>query len=150
MGDCACLTCRHTWEFSSVLRGLAGPAFVLELLFLIQPDDSNRLLCHGIVRVLLHDLENLCRTGGHTIAAAIAFVRIDGDEIIPGAVTVSIVSQHDLFPVSLFKRCGESVAPLTLPSPARGEGFFIPLPRREGLGEGDLRPISIRPTELAR
>jgi len=28
--------------------------------------------------------------------------------------------------------------PLTLPSPARGEGFLIPLPRREGLGEGDL------------
>ncbi len=29
---------------------------------------------------------------------------------------------------------------LTLPSPARGEGFLIPLPRREGLGEGDLNP----------
>jgi hypothetical protein len=27
--------------------------------------------------------------------------------------------------------------PLTLPSPARGEGFLIPLPRREGLGEGE-------------
>ena len=30
--------------------------------------------------------------------------------------------------------------PLTLPSPARGEGFLIPLPRREGLGEGDVNP----------
>jgi hypothetical protein len=28
--------------------------------------------------------------------------------------------------------------PLTLPSSARGEGFRIPLPRREGLGEGDV------------
>jgi hypothetical protein len=28
--------------------------------------------------------------------------------------------------------------PLTLPSPARGEDFLIPLPRWEGLGEGDL------------
>src|SRR5271157_4741906 len=109
MGDCACLTCRHTWEFSSVLRGLAGPAFVLELLFLILPDDSNRLLFHGIIRVLLHDLENLCRTGGHAIAAAIAFVRIDGDEIIPGAVAVTVVSQHSLLPVSLLQGCGESV-----------------------------------------
>ena len=82
MGDCAGLARRHTWEFRSVFRGLARTAFVLELLLLILPDNSNRLLVYGIVRVLFHDLENLCRTRGHAISAAIAFVRINGNEII--------------------------------------------------------------------
>jgi hypothetical protein len=82
MADSADFARCHTWEFRSVLRGLARAAFVLELLFLILPDDGTRLFVHGIVRVLFHDLENLCRTRGHAIAAAIAFVRIDGNEII--------------------------------------------------------------------
>jgi hypothetical protein len=123
MGDSARLTCRHTWEFRPGLQGLARAAFVLELLFLILPDDSKRLLVHGIVRILFHHFENLRGTGGHAIAAAIAFVRIDGNEIIPGAVTITVVSQHNLLPVGLAKRCGELVDLLTLPSPARGKGF---------------------------
>jgi hypothetical protein len=133
MGDCACLTCRHTWEFRSVLRGLARAAFVPELLFLILPDDSTRLFVHGIVGVLFDYLENLCRTSDHAIAAAIAFVRIDGNEIIPGTVTVTVVSQHGLIPVSLVKRCEESVDP---PHPSlshQGRGSPDPPPLTGGV-----------------
>jgi len=40
-----------------------------------------------------------------------------------------------------------SKRPLTLPSPAKGEGFLIPIPRREGSGEGDnwLKSVILMP-----
>jgi len=67
----------------------------------LLPDDVKRLVVHGIVGVLFYDLENLLGTSGHTIAATIAFVRINGDEIVARPVSVTVVRQLDVFPVSL-------------------------------------------------
>lgn len=101
MRDSPGLACRHARQHSSVVSGLARTALVLEFLLFVVSNYCNRLVPHGIVRVLFHDLENLGGTGDRAVPATIALVSIDGDEIIPGGVAVPIVSHHVVLPVSL-------------------------------------------------
>lgn len=71
----------------------AGGTRVLQLPALLVEYESHRGIAKRIVGILA-DAIDVARAGGHTISAAIALVRIDGDEEIAGTVLIAVVSDH--------------------------------------------------------
>ena len=72
--------------------GLAGGASIPQLPALCLADHGHRLLAEWIVGVISY-LEDPVRAGSDTGAAAIALIGIDGDEILAGAILISIVGK---------------------------------------------------------
>lgn len=77
-------------------RGFAQRALVLDFVFFLLDHHGHRLFPHGIIGVLIDDHKHPGRARFHAGPAAVAFFRIHGDEILAGAVFVTVVCQHGL------------------------------------------------------
>ena len=86
-----CLACFYARERRSVGWWFAGTAFVLQLLALVFGDDCNRLIAQGVVRIFILYGKDLHRAHRYAVAATIAFIGINRNEIVTGCVFVSVI-----------------------------------------------------------
>jgi hypothetical protein len=90
MGDGPRLAGQHTRQVPLPFDRLTRGTSVFDLLSLFLRHRRYHGIGQGIQIVGYH-LQDSVGTSGNTLATAVAFFRVDGDEILPGAVFIAVV-----------------------------------------------------------
>jgi len=90
MGDGPRLASQHTRQVPLSRDRLARGTGVFDLLPLFLRHRRYHDISQGVQFVGCH-FQDIVGTSGDTFPAAVAFTRVDGDEILPGAVFIAVV-----------------------------------------------------------
>lgn len=106
--------------------GLAGAAFISKFFPFLGRHHDDRPFPQGIVGVLIGQEKQPRRTGCDTIPASAALLRVNGDEVVPGGVPVSVLGKHSLRllpaePDPSLARDGSPLSPFTLLTEGKAE-----------------------------
>jgi hypothetical protein len=94
MADRPRFTSLYTRKRCPVDRGLTGVTLVFQLLLFFQRHDGYCFLSHGIIGILIDYDKDMGRARGDAVAATIAPLCIDGDEVLTGTIFVSVIRKH--------------------------------------------------------
>jgi len=82
MKDCAGFACHNTRERGPVQDRFTVAARIFQVFILVGSDHDHGRVPKGVIGIFINNQENLCRTCRNTIAAAIAPIRVNGNEKI--------------------------------------------------------------------
>ena len=94
MDDSSWFACSNAGQRWSVGSRLAGPTGVFDLLPLLIGDERHLVIGHGVVLVRAN-IQYSVGTGSNAVPAAIAFVGINCDVVLPGTVLISVIRFHN-------------------------------------------------------
>jgi hypothetical protein len=90
MADGSRVAGQHTRQIPLSRDRLARSTGVFDLLPLFLCHRRHHRIGQG-VQIVGYHCQDAVETSGHTLPTAVAFFRVDGDEILPGAVFVAVV-----------------------------------------------------------